>query len=141
MRGKIFVFLIAIIVILMSWQYLPFIEMSPSRHSEFDETEREDIVPGIDSDGDGRKDYEEDGNGNGIWEPELGETDPTVPDSDGDGINDGDEYVYWNSRYEAQLKEGRIPKWVKDLHPSLADTFGRRNTPAPGCDIYLACQD
>ncbi len=122
MRGKIFVFLIAIIIILMSWQYLPFIEMQPSQHQEFDKTEREDIVPGIDSDGDGLKDYEEDANGNSIWEPELGETDPTVPDSDGDGINDGDEFNYWINRYETQLKEGTIPKWLKELHPSLTNT-------------------
>jgi len=33
----------------------------------------------------------EDKNGNGCWEPELGETDPNNPDTDGDGWSDGAE--------------------------------------------------
>lgn len=46
-----------------------------------------DPVP--DTDGDGLSDEVEDPNGNGIWEPELGETNWEDPDSDGDGVSDG----------------------------------------------------
>ncbi|MBN1283481.1 MAG: hypothetical protein JXA24_06905 [Proteobacteria bacterium] len=45
----------------------------------------------IDTDGDGIVDCLEDANRNGIWEPELGETDSHNPDTDGDGIIDGEE--------------------------------------------------
>jgi chitodextrinase len=41
-----------------------------------------------DSDGDGLTDGQEDINKNGVWEPALGETDPTKWDTDGDGTND-----------------------------------------------------
>ncbi|RZD38087.1 MAG: hypothetical protein CXT75_02135 [Methanobacteriota archaeon] len=45
-----------------------------------------------DDDEDGRTNGEEDINGNGIFEPHLGETDPNEPDTDNDGLNDGEEY-------------------------------------------------
>ncbi|WP_158501810.1 Ig-like domain-containing protein [Vitiosangium sp. GDMCC 1.1324] len=44
-----------------------------------------------DSDDDGILDGNEDANGNGIFEPELGETNPRRTDTDGDGIQDGTE--------------------------------------------------
>jgi len=44
-----------------------------------------------DTDGDGVPDEQEDINGNGVFEPELGETDPNDPDTDGDGLLDGEE--------------------------------------------------
>ena len=43
----------------------------------------------VDSDGDGLPDSEEDRNGNGIWDPDLNETDLNDPDTDGDGLSDG----------------------------------------------------
>jgi len=46
-----------------------------------------------DSDGDGLEDGEEDGNHNGVYEPDLGETDPTLTDSNGDGTPDNEESV------------------------------------------------
>jgi len=42
-----------------------------------------------DTDGDGLFDSAEDKNGNGIYNPERGETDPCNPDTDGDGLFDG----------------------------------------------------
>lgn len=45
--------------------------------------------PPPDTDGDGLLDRDEDTNENGIWEPELGETDWQNADSDGDGVGDG----------------------------------------------------
>ncbi len=47
-----------------------------------------------DTDNDGLKDNAEDANLNGVWEPELGETDPNNPDTDGDGLDDG-----WETKY------------------------------------------
>ena len=44
-----------------------------------------------DTDGDGLTDGAEDRNGNGTYEPEEGETDPTMVDSDGDGVPDNQE--------------------------------------------------
>jgi len=43
----------------------------------------------IDTDRDGLLDSEEDANGNGVFEPLLGETDPNNPDTDGDALLDG----------------------------------------------------
>ena len=47
-----------------------------------------------DSDGDGLADSVEDANGNGAWEPGLGETNPAAKDTDGDGLDDGFEVKY-----------------------------------------------
>ncbi|MCH2421267.1 MAG: hypothetical protein MK215_04905 [Candidatus Poseidoniia archaeon] len=46
-----------------------------------------------DDDEDGLKNGEEDINGNGIFEPELGETDSKDNDTDDDGLNDGEEKI------------------------------------------------
>ena len=46
-----------------------------------------------DDDEDGLKNGEEDINGNGIFEPELGETNPQDNDTDDDGLNDGEEKI------------------------------------------------
>ncbi|HEV8321847.1 MAG TPA: hypothetical protein VG389_09555 [Myxococcota bacterium] len=46
-----------------------------------------------DSDGDGLTDGYEDANGNGAFEPGMGETNPVNADSDGDGCTDGQEFV------------------------------------------------
>lgn len=55
----------------------------------------------FDSDGDTLNDNVEDANGNGKWEPLLGETDPTKKDTDGDGLDDG-----WEVKYAAAAGEG-----------------------------------
>lgn len=47
--------------------------------------------PFADDDGDGLVNAFEDRNGNGVFEPEFGETDARNPDSDNDGISDGTE--------------------------------------------------
>ena len=70
-----------------------------------------------DSDGDGLLDGEEDSNGNGAWEPLLGETDPNNPDTDGDGMPDG-----WEAQFAGAGGVG------KGLDP-LADDAG----PAGSC--------
>jgi hypothetical protein len=46
-----------------------------------------------DTDGDTLPDGVEDANGNGVYEPELGETDPTLVDSDDDSVPDNEESV------------------------------------------------
>ena len=48
----------------------------------------------FDTDGDGVKDGQEDTNANGIYEPNLGETNALVADTDGDNVNDGYELRY-----------------------------------------------
>ena len=50
-----------------------------------------------DTDGDWLSDGEEDADGDGIWEPEDGETDPVDPDSDDDGLPDGWETLVYHT--------------------------------------------
>ena len=58
-----------------------------------------DEVPGIDTDGDGLRDTDEDLNRNGrIDEGEVSPTDPYNKDTDGDGLQDGEEYDLFKDR-------------------------------------------
>ena len=50
-----------------------------------------------DTDGDWLSDGEEDADGDGIWEPEDGETNPVDPDSDNDGLPDGWETLVYDT--------------------------------------------
>ncbi len=50
-----------------------------------------------DTDGDWLSDGEEDSDGDGLWEPEAGETNPNDPDSDGDGLPDGWETLVYKT--------------------------------------------
>ncbi len=50
--------------------------------------------PLADDDGDGIPNGVEDANGNGIWDPHLGETDWQSSDTDGDGVSDGLERLF-----------------------------------------------
>ncbi len=65
-----------------------------------------------DTDGDGLLDSDEDKNGNGKWEPELGETDPNKADTDGDGLDDG-----WETKY-ADNANGSDGKPLNALDPA-----------------------
>ncbi len=67
---------------------------------ETDLAEIEVYDPFGDSDNDGLPDYLEDLNGNGIFEPELGETDPFNPDTDNDGLKDGTEDANQNGFFD-----------------------------------------
>ncbi len=127
MRGKIIFITIIIIILLLAWQYLPAISIydqsiipgfESSKHKKYEEAES-GIISGYDSDGDGLLDFEEDLNSNGIQDVNLGETDRFDPDSDDDGILDGDEFNWWNQRFLDQKAVGKIPTWVRRIHPNL----------------------
>ena len=51
----------------------------------------------VDSDGDWLPDGQENKNGDCLWQPELGETDPANPDTDGDGLDDGWEVMVYET--------------------------------------------
>lgn len=88
----------------------------------------------LDSDGDGLPDLYEDGNGNGILEPELGETDPYDPDCDDDGLSDGQEIqAYGCDPWAPETDGDTLLDYTEALtthtHPAHADTDadGRRD--------------
>ncbi len=131
MRGKLFFVAIVIIALLIAWQYLPTVTIndqpiipgfSESKHIKSEDAKPMDVVPGYDSDGDGLLDYEEDANINGLQDILLGETDRYDPDSDDDGLTDGVEFEWWNNRYLQQKESGRIPNWLRSIHPNLIDS-------------------
>ena len=59
-----------------------------------------------DTDGDWLSDGEEDADGDGVWEPEEGETDPVDPDTDGDGLPDGWETLVYETDPFVQDSDG-----------------------------------
>ena len=73
------------------------------------------LLPGVDLDGDGIDDNNEDPNRNGLVDP--GETDPDHPDSDGDGTHDGAEIrtgtdpLDGSSAFRATLTEELLLSW------------------------------
>ena len=112
MRGKIFVLVIIALLLLSLWPYLPlFYQQKPSEHDPFDSVPEDDVVPGIDSDGDTLRDIDE----------KVMGTDPWAPDSDGDGLKDGYEYRYWQKRYEQEKEDFPfgILQWLRDLSNCL----------------------
>jgi len=67
-------------------------------------------VPGIDSDGDGLRDTDEDLNRNGRMDSgESSPTDPYNADTDGDGLYDGDEYDLMKDRC---VNLSSAPNWI-----------------------------
>ncbi len=119
MRGQMFSVLIGIVVILGALPYIDIFPQEPSRHHEFDKTPYDNIIPGVDSDGDGLGDDQE--------TPDKIGTDPYNPDTDQDGIGDGVEYEYWNAKM-AEVRTA-IPVWAQerysDEHPSdIIERFG-----------------
>lgn len=77
-----------------------------------------------DIDCDGLQNSIEDSNGNGTWEPELGETDPRNPDSDGDGLTDGEEILHIGRVEELLLQDELAIKFPERLDPLDADSDG-----------------
>jgi large repetitive protein len=59
-----------------------------------------------DSDGDWLSDGEEDADGDGVWEPDDGETDPVDPDTDDDGLPDGWETLVYDTDPFVQDSDG-----------------------------------
>jgi uncharacterized protein (TIGR03382 family) len=68
-----------------------------------------------DSDGDGLSDAQEDRNGNGRWDRDLGETNPLLIDSDGDGLSDATEDANGNGRWDRDVGE---------TNPNASDSDG-----------------
>ena len=67
-------------------------------------------MPGIDSDGDGLRDTDEDLNRNGRMDSgESSPTDPYNADTDGDGLYDGDEYDLMKDRC---VNLSSAPNWI-----------------------------
>ncbi len=59
----------------------------------------------------------EDSNNNGIFEPELGETDPCDPDSDDDGLSDGDElYTQGTDPLDRDSDDDMMPDGYETNH-------------------------
>lgn len=86
-----------------------------------------------DSDSDGLKDGEEDVNGDGEIQSNLGESQPLNPDTDGDGLNDGDEVkLLHTSPLVTDYDRDGIPDGIEvkfnahviDTDPANPDTDG-----------------
>jgi hypothetical protein len=90
-----------------------------------------------DTDGDGVADGFEDTNGNGVYEPGKGETDPVTADSDADGCDDGAEYGNGTSPTSGDSDGDLLPDGQEDFNcdgvidpnqgetdPLLVDTNG-----------------
>ncbi len=120
MRGKLFIVLICIVLILTAIPYIAIFPQKESGHEKYSDTSPDTIIPGVDSDGDGLQDGEEDYNDDGILDPL--ETDPFDADTDSDLLEDGIEYGYWENKM-AQVAQDGIPVWVQDayLNESPAD--------------------
>ena len=98
------------------------------------------IPPGLDTDGDGVPDANEDRNQNGTVDP--GESDPTKTDSDGDGIPDANEveYLACDRVNDRKITVLDVPgadamlmvDAVVDAHAMLKTADGR----APGLQVY-----
>ena len=71
----------------------------------YDDVPYDNIIPGVDSDGDGLRDDEE---------LEIG-TNPMNPDSDSDLLGDGWEFAFWHSK-NAEV-EITLPTWVQERYP------------------------
>lgn len=82
-------------------------------------------VPGIDSDGDGLKDTDEDLNRNGrIDSGEVSPSDPFNEDSDGDGWKDGEEFSHYDERrYNLSLTTNWIRLFSTNKDSMLAMTM------------------
>ena len=97
-----------VLVILVSSLILP--AGDRSMYSNLESAERSDSSPGIDSDGDGLRDIQEDINRNGYIDgAEVYPTDPYNNDTDGDGIEDGTENSLWSDRVR---RRDPIPNWL-----------------------------
>ena len=98
------------------------------------------IPPGLDTDGDGVPDANEDRNQNGTVDP--GESDPTKTDTDGDGIPDANEveYLACDRVNDRKITVLDVPgadamlmvDAVVDAHAMLKTADGR----APGLQVY-----
>ena len=100
-----FCILLGIVVVLSAIPYVGIFPRAHSRHHRYDETPYDNIIPGVDSDGDGLGDDIED---------EIG-TDPLNPDSDSDMMGDGVEYAFWE--YKKAEVSKVLPVWVQDRYP------------------------
>lgn len=104
MRRILFPVLIAIIVILTAVPYVAIFPQQAAHHRKYDETPFDNIIPGVDSDGDGLgDDVEED----------IG-TNPNDPDTDRDLLGDGVEYDFWRSK-KAEVSDG-LPAWIQNKY-------------------------
>lgn len=101
-----------------------------------DDTPLDDTeVPGIDSDGDGLKDIQEDIDGDGfLMGSEISPTDPYNKDTDGDGIEDGDEYDLLVSRI---TNNSGTPNWVRRFYNDPDDYVAVMETLGPNGDIDI----
>jgi len=102
MRGQLFAVLIGIVVILTAIPYIAIFPQHASRHHQYDKTPFDNIIPGVDSDGDMLGDD---------MEEEIG-TDPNDPDTDRDMLGDGVEYDFWRSK-KAEVSDG-LPGWIQN---------------------------
>ncbi|MFW3145981.1 MAG: transglutaminase domain-containing protein [Thermoplasmatota archaeon] len=90
-------------------------------------------IPGIDTDGDGLRDIEEDMDGDGILDPGEGSpTDPYNSDTDGDGLRDGDEFSLFLSRIANRTS---APNWVTHFYTDPLDFVAVMETLGPLGDI------
>ncbi|MDG6225458.1 MAG: transglutaminase domain-containing protein [Candidatus Thermoplasmatota archaeon] len=106
----IYMTIVSIAAIVISASFL--ISLGPAQHmySPFDPSGTGKAAPGIDTDGDGIKDVQEDLNLNGIIDgSELYPTHPFIADTDGDGLSDGFERDMLLNR---SAGIGRDPSWI-----------------------------
>ena len=92
-----------------------------------------DEVPGIDSDGDGLRDTDEDLNRNGrIDEGESSPTDPYNKDTDGDGLEDGEEYDLFKDR---SVNSSSTTSWISTFGKEEAIILSMISSLSPTGDI------
>ncbi len=92
-----------------------------------------DEVPGIDSDGDGLRDTDEDLNRNGRTdEGESSPTDPYNKDTDGDGLEDGDEYDLFKDR---SVNSSSTTSWISTFGKEEAIILSMISSLSPTGDI------
>ncbi len=92
-------------------------------------------IPGIDTDGDGLKDTQEDIDQNGVLtRGEISPTDPYNADTDGDGLDDGMEYELYSSRTKNTTE---TPNWIKRFYSDPDDYLTVLDTLGPLGDIDL----
>jgi len=106
MRGKLFVVLIASVIMVTSLFCALPQQSAPSQQRQFAKTPPGTLGEVVDADQDGLTDVEE---------REL-HLNPQNPDSDGDGMRDIDEVRYWTN-ISLNMSGGQVPDWVRDRHP------------------------
>ncbi|MEA3557638.1 MAG: transglutaminase domain-containing protein, partial [Candidatus Thermoplasmatota archaeon] len=102
----------AVLVILLTVTASNMIDLTGEHHDHtMDDTPLDNSeIPGIDTDGDGLKDIQEDIDQNGFLSGgESSPTDPYNKDTDGDGIEDGEEFDLYFSR---MTNTSAVPNWL-----------------------------